>query len=50
MKITLIFGIVLVLLGAGILAYRQFSYQSRETVLEIGPIKATSDRWLPPPR
>ncbi len=43
MKNTLILGIVLILIGAGILGYRQFSYQSRETVLEIGPIKATAE-------
>jgi hypothetical protein len=43
MKNTLILGIVLIVFGAAILAYRQFSYQSRETVLEIGPIKATAE-------
>ncbi len=43
MKNTLILGIALILIGAGILAYGQFSYRSRETVLEIGPLKATAE-------
>jgi hypothetical protein len=43
MKSSLILGIALILMGAAILGYRQFSYQSRETVLEIGPIKATAE-------
>ena len=43
MKGTLILGLALLLLGAGILAYGQFSYRTRETVLEIGPIKATAE-------
>ena len=43
MKNTLILGIALILIGAAIIGYRQFSYNSRETVLEIGPIKATAD-------
>lgn len=42
-KNTLILGIALIVFGAAVLAYRQFSYQSRETVLEIGPIKATAE-------
>ena len=44
MKSKTLSGIVLILIGAAILAYRQFSYQSRETVLEVGPIKATADK------
>ena len=44
MKGTLILGIALILMGAAILGYRQFSYQTRETVLEIGPIKATAEK------
>lgn len=43
MKHTLLLGIALIVIGAGILAYGQFSYRSRETVLEIGPIKATAE-------
>ena len=52
MKNNLILGIALILIGAGILAYRQFSYRTQETVLEVGPIKATAERTktvpLPP--
>ena len=44
MKGTLILGVALLIMGAAILGYRQFTYQSRETVLEIGPIKATAER------
>lgn len=39
-----ILGIVLIVIGAAILAYGHFSYQSRETVLEVGPIKATAEK------
>ena len=44
MKPTLIIGIVLILLGAAVLAYRQFSYKTEETVLDLGPLKATAQR------
>ena len=52
MKSQPILGIVLILLGAAILAYGHFSYQSRETVLEVGPIKATAEKThnVPIPR
>lgn len=43
MRKTLILSITLIVLGTAILAYRQFSYRSRETVLEVGPIKATAE-------
>jgi len=51
MKNTLVLGIALILLGAAILAYQQFSYRTRETVLEVGPIKATAEttRTVPLP-
>lgn len=39
-----ILGLILILIGAAILAYGHFSYQSRETVLEVGPIKATAEK------
>ena len=52
MKGTLLIGIALILGGAAILSYGYFSYQSRETVLKIGPLEATADRTrtvsLPP--
>lgn len=44
MKNKRILGIVLIVIGAAILAYGRFSYKTRETVLEIGPIKATADQ------
>lgn len=43
MKNKLIPGIALVVIGAAILAYGHFSYRTRETVLEVGPIKATAE-------
>ena len=43
MKNTLLLGIALILIGAGILAYGHFSYRTRETVLKIGPISATAE-------
>jgi uncharacterized membrane protein YidH (DUF202 family) len=44
MKSSQILGIVLILIGAAILAYGHFSYRTRETVLEVGPIKATAEK------
>ena len=47
-----IVGLVLIVIGIVALAYQGLSYTTRETVLEIGPLKATADRqhWisLPP--
>ena len=43
MKNTFILGIALIVVGAAILAYGQFSYKSRETVLKLGPINATAE-------
>ena len=52
MKNKLIFGLVPILIGAAILAYGHFSYKTTETVLDVGPIKATAERTktvpLPP--
>ncbi len=52
MKTLTLAGIVLVVLGVAALAYQGFTYTSRETVIDIGPIKATADRQrtvpLPP--
>ena len=52
MKSSVVLGIVLLLIGAGILSYGYFSYRTRETVLKVGPIEATADRTrtvaLPP--
>ena len=45
-------GLALVVLGLIALAYQGFTYTSRETVLDIGPVHATADRQktfpLPP--
>jgi len=45
-------GIVLIVLGALALSYQGFSYVSRDTVVDAGPIKISADRehnvWLPP--
>ena len=53
MRIPLmIIGIALVALGLIALAYQGITYTSRETVVDLGPIKATADRQrtipLPP--
>jgi uncharacterized membrane protein HdeD (DUF308 family) len=44
MKSTLITGVVLIVLGVVALAYQRISYTSRETVVDIGPLRATADR------
>lgn len=43
MKPVAIVGLVLIVLGLAALAYQGFTYTSRETVIDIGPIKATAD-------
>ena len=40
--ITLV-GIVLIVLGIVAFAYQGITYTTRETVIDIGPIKATAD-------
>jgi uncharacterized membrane protein len=45
MKLPLIIiGIVLIAVGLVSLAYQGVTYTSRETVLEVGPIKASADK------
>jgi hypothetical protein len=44
MKPISLAGIVLVALGLAALVYQGFTYTTRETVLDIGPIHATADR------
>jgi hypothetical protein len=39
----IIIGIVLIAVGLVALAYQGITYTSRETVLDLGPIKATAD-------
>jgi hypothetical protein len=44
MKPMTLTGVVLIVLGALALAYQGFTYTTRETVLDIGPLHATADR------
>jgi hypothetical protein len=52
MKPVAILGLLLIVAGLAALAYQGFTYTSRETVLDVGPIHATADRdktvTLPP--
>lgn len=52
MKATLIFGFALIVIGAAILGYDQYTYTTTEKVLQIGPLTATAERThtvsLPP--
>ncbi len=52
MKPISIAGVLLIVLGLAALAYQGFTYTSRETVIDIGPIHATAERQrtvpLPP--
>ena len=43
MNPTMLVGIALIVLGVVALAYKGITYTSRETVIDIGPIKATAD-------
>ncbi len=44
MKPVAILGVLLIVAGLAALAYQGFTYTSRETVLNVGPIHATADR------
>ena len=52
MKPIPLLAIVLIVLGVAALAYQGFTYTTRETVIDLGPIHATADRQktvpLPP--
>ena len=52
MKPILLIGIVLVVLGGAVLGYQEYSYTTKEQVLQIGPITATAEQThtvsLPP--
>ena len=52
MRPIAIVGVVLIVLGMVALAYQRITYTSRETVIDIGPVRATADRQrtlpLPP--
>ena len=44
MKPMSIFGVLLIVAGLAALVYQGVTYTKRETVVDIGPIKATADR------
>lgn len=44
MKASFIIGIALLVLGAAVIVYQQFSYTTTETVLQVGPVTATAER------
>jgi hypothetical protein len=44
MKPTFLVGIALVVLGAAILGYDHFSYNTTETVLQIGSLKVDAQK------
>jgi uncharacterized membrane protein HdeD (DUF308 family) len=52
MKPIVLVGVVLLILGVAALAYQGFSYTTRDTVVDIGPLKVDADRQkrvsLPP--
>ena len=44
MKPIALAGIVLIALGLAALAYQGFTYTTRETVIDIGPLQASAER------
>ena len=44
MKAIAIVGIALIVIGLAALAYQGITYTTRETVLDVGPIHATTER------
>jgi hypothetical protein len=51
MKPTVLIGIVLIVLGVVALAYQGITYTSREKIIDIGPIQATTktEKTIPLP-
>ena len=52
MKVTLILGVLLIILGGISLTMGGFSYRTREKVLDIGPLQATAEtekKFVVPP-
>lgn len=43
MKSSVMIGVLLIVLGMVALIYKNFSYTSEETVLQIGSLKATAE-------
>jgi len=52
MKPFALVGVVLILLGVAALVYQGVTYTRRDTVIDLGPLRATADRQqtllLPP--
>ncbi len=44
MKSVLIAGVALIIAGAAVLGYDQYTYTTQEKVLQIGPITATAEK------
>jgi uncharacterized membrane protein len=44
MKPALLIGIILIVLGVVSLAYQGITYTTREKVLDIGPLEATTEK------
>jgi hypothetical protein len=44
MKPNVLAAVLLILLGVAALAYQGFTYTSRDTVVDIGPLHATAER------
>ncbi len=44
MKNNALIGVILILLGAAVLFYQGISFTRKETVIDLGPIKATADK------
>jgi hypothetical protein len=44
MKPIALIGVLLIVFGLAALAYQGITYTRRETVLDIGPVRATADR------
>jgi uncharacterized membrane protein HdeD (DUF308 family) len=44
MKPIAILGVVLIVFGLAALAYQGITYTTKETVIDIGPLRATADR------
>ena len=44
MKLNVLAGVFLILLGVVALAYQGITYTSRDTVIDVGPIHATAER------
>ena len=42
-KLMAVTGVILIVAGVLALAYQQISYTTRETVLDLGPLEATTE-------